>query len=165
VRVVRGAASDRSIAFAIAIRDEDDTGLEHMDLPELRVGHLRREHARELLARRAPDLVEPVALALADAAAGNPLTLVELPATLSPEQRSGVADLPIPLAPGARLQAAFARRVSALPDRARRALLVVALSEGDDQAAITAACDRAGTDVTQLTHAEAAGLVRIDQVA
>jgi hypothetical protein len=55
--------------------------------------------AAELLRHRAPDLAPPVAAAIAQAAAGNPLALAELPATLSAEQRAGAAALELPLAP------------------------------------------------------------------
>lgn len=150
------------VAFAIAARDEDGARHEHDDLPGLRLGRLGPERSLEVLAQRAPDLAVPVAQALADAAAGNPLALVELPATLTREQRSGVAELPLPLAPGARLQTAFARRVGELSDQARRALLVAAVYQGEDLTTVAAACSQAGTDVARLAHAGAKGLVRID---
>src|SRR5262245_49732764 len=114
-----------------------------------------------MLARAAPDLAAPVAGALAAAAAGNPLALLELPATLRPEQRTGRAPLDLPLAPGERLHAAFARRIGELPAPTRRALLVAAVHQGDDLATIAAACTAAGADVGLLAHAEAGGLVRL----
>ncbi len=79
-----------AVGFVLAVRDlqeEDaDCGYEH--LPALRLGPLRQEHSLEVLRHSFPDLVWRVAQALAKAAAGNPLALTELPATLSLEQRA-----------------------------------------------------------------------------
>ncbi len=80
------------IAFALAVRDAEGAAGQREDLPELRLGRLGQEGSLEVLAQAAPDLAAPAALALADAAAGNPLALVELPATLSPSS--------VPAAPG-----------------------------------------------------------------
>ena len=46
----------------------------------------------ELLGRIAPSLAAPVITALVEAAVGNPLALVELPATLTAGQRAGIAE-------------------------------------------------------------------------
>ena len=77
---------------------------ERVRLPELLVGPVDDDAATELLRHRAPALAPPVAAAIAQAAAGNPLALVELPATLTAGQWAGVAELELPLAPGGRLQ-------------------------------------------------------------
>ena len=87
---------------------------ERIRLPDLPVGPVDDAAAAELLRQRAPELAPPVAAAIAQAAAGNPLALVELPATLTAGQRAGVAALELPLGPGGRLQRAFAGRVEAL---------------------------------------------------
>ena len=104
------------LAVVLAARDP----WEAPGLPELALGPLDDDAAAELLRRAAPDLAPAVAAAIASAAAGNPLALAELPATLTAEQRAGVAALELPLAPGARLQHAFAGRTRAL-DAARAA--------------------------------------------
>ena len=134
---------------------------ERVRLPELAVGPVDDAAAAELLRRRAPGLVPPVAAAITHAAAGNPLALVELPATLTAGQRSGIAALELPLAPGGRLQRAFAGRVEALDDQARQALLIAAAHAAAELPVIAAACLRAGTDAGRLADAEAAGLVRL----
>src|SRR5205823_5033977 len=110
---------------------------------------------------RAPDLVPPVATAIAQAAGGNPLALVELSAALNADQRTGAAPLDLPLAPGRRLQRAFSGRAGALDEPARRALLIAAAHAGPELAVIAAACLSAGTDVGHLGEAETSGLVRI----
>ena len=60
---------------------------ERIRLPDLPVGPVDDCAAAELLRQRAPELAPPVAAAIAQAAAGNPLALVELPATLTVGQR------------------------------------------------------------------------------
>ena len=134
---------------------------EHVHLPELQVGPVDDVGAAELLRHRAPDLVPPVATAIAQAAAGNPLALVELTAALNTDQRTGAAPLDLPLTPGRRLQRAFSGRVGALDEPARRALLIAAAHAGPELAVIAAACLGAGTDLGHLGEAEASGLVRI----
>jgi DNA-binding CsgD family transcriptional regulator len=146
-----------SVAVALAARDPWESPDR---LPELRVGSLPDDAARELLERS--DLAPSVAAALADAAAGNPLALVELPAALTEDQRAGIAPLELPIAPGSRLRGAFAGRLDALDPLARRAVLVAAAHIGDDLATIAAACTAAGTDVARLADAEERGLVRIE---
>jgi DNA-binding CsgD family transcriptional regulator len=130
-------------------------------LPELALTPLDAAGAAELLGQRAPGLAPSVAAAIAEAAAGNPLALVELPATLTADQRAGVAALELPLAPAGRLQQAFAGRFDSLEPPARRALVVAAVYADGDLAVIAAACRREGTDVARLADAEACGLVRL----
>jgi DNA-binding CsgD family transcriptional regulator len=131
-------------------------------LPELPVGPVDEAGAAVLLRDRAPGLAPAVAAAIAQAAAGNPLALAELPATLTAGQRAGTTALTLPLAPGGRLQRAFWDRVGALDAPARRALLIAAAYAGPDLPVVAAACLQAGTDLRHLGDAEAAGLVRIE---
>jgi DNA-binding CsgD family transcriptional regulator len=152
--------ADGPLAVALAARDPWQ--YEPSGLPELRLGPVDDAGAAELLRHRAPDLAPSVATAIAQAAAGNPLALVELTATLNAEQRTGAAPLDLPLAPGRRLQRAFSGRVGALDEPARRALLIAAAHAGPELPVIAAACLGAGTDVGHLGEAEASGLVRID---
>lgn len=128
---------------------------------ELEVWPLDAAAARAVLGRAASPLAPAVADTVATAAAGNPLALIELPASLSPGERAGTAGLAEPLAPGPRLARAYGRRIEALPAPARRALLVAAAYEGDDLRVVGAACRAAGTDGAALDDAERAGLIRI----
>src|ERR1700722_7348692 len=73
---------------------------ERVRLPELPVGPVDDAVAAELLRYRVPGLAPPVAAAITQAAAGNPLALVGLPATLTAGQRAGTSTLDLPLAPG-----------------------------------------------------------------
>lgn len=82
----------------------------------------------------AGDLATEVASTLVEVCEGNPLALVELPATLNRGQRTGTEPLPSPLVPGVTLQEVMARRVAGLPPHARRALLICALEAGGNLA-------------------------------
>src|SRR5215470_1202462 len=135
---------------------------ERIRLPGLHVGPVDDAAAAELLRQRAPGLARPVAAAITQVAAGNPLALVELPATLTAGQRAGVAALDLPLVPGGRLQRAFAGRVEALPEPAGRALLIAAAYAGPELPVIASACLHAGTPAGHLADAEASGLVRLE---
>jgi DNA-binding CsgD family transcriptional regulator len=150
-----------SLAMALAVRDPVDPALERAGLAALPLGPLDDDASLELLEHVAPDLAPAVAAALIEAAAGNPLALVELPAILTTDQRRGVAELELPLVPGSRLQGSFAARMDELDALARRALLVAASHDADDLTSISAACTRAETAVARLAEAEERGLVRL----
>ncbi len=151
-----------SLAVALAVREPCDAVLERTRLPELRLGPLEVEHALKLLEHTFADLVPPVAAAVSEAAAGNPLALVELAGSLSVEERCGVSALRLPLEPPGRLQEAFAARAGELRTTARRALLVAAAYEGEDLVTVAAACRGAESDADHLAEAEARGLVRLE---
>src|SRR5215472_2117122 len=99
-----------AVGFVLAVRDDADEAADsgYKNLPALRLGPLGYEHSLEVLRYAVPDLAPQVAQALARAAAGNSVRARGLPATLSHEQRSGRAELDPLLAPGRRLQLAFA---------------------------------------------------------
>ncbi|MCY1137031.1 AAA family ATPase [Actinoplanes sp. Pm04-4] len=117
---------------------------------ELELRALAPAAARTLVHRRFPDLAPAVRRRLLAEAAGNPLALLELPTALDGDQRRDFTTLPPVLPLPERLRPVFAAQVRALPDRCRRAMLLVALG---------------GTTKPvedDLAPAEAAGLVRID---
>ena len=156
------------VAFAIAERTDgssraDLAGDGHGGVEFVAVPSLGLTDSLQVLAGVAADLSPGVARALARAADGNPLALVELPATLTGLQRTGGTALPSPIVPGRRLQAVFSARVEALSPAARRALLVCALHQGEGIAGPAAACRQAGTDLGELAAAETRGLVRLDE--
>jgi DNA-binding CsgD family transcriptional regulator len=98
---------------------------------------------------RAGGVVPLVAEALVDALGGNPLALVEAPASLTAAQRAGRALLPEPLPVGERLRRAYGARLAQLAPATRDALL-------------RAACGAAaGETAPALEEAEDAGLVRL----
>ncbi|MGI5242106.1 ATP-binding protein [Dactylosporangium sp. CA-139066] len=154
--VARRLDSDPIVLLAAA-RDGYADGLG--DLEQLRVERLDEAAADALLDVRAPGLDAAVRRRLLAEAAGNPLALVELPIAA---RRPG----PDPLEPQwrpltARLEEAFAARVSRLPEPAQALLLVAAVNDGDALAEVLDAAGGAGAAVTvdDLTPAVAAQLV------
>ncbi|MFE0338667.1 ATP-binding protein [Streptomyces sp. NPDC058955] len=135
-------------------------------LPELRLGALGDAAARSLLAERAGALPPAVREQLVSEARGNPLALVELPAMLTAEQRLGA---PAPLSfcletaepVTDRVLAGFRERIAALPEPARRCLLVAALDDRGELGVLTHALGLLGASLVDAARAERAGLVRI----
>jgi DNA-binding CsgD family transcriptional regulator len=141
------------IAMLVGVREGERSSFDAGGLPVRRIPPLGRDDSLALLRERHGGGLEPsVAAALAEVSGGNPLALVELPAALSPGQRSGAEPLEeLPVAE--RIERAFLRRVGALPEPTRRSLLVAAAGAGLPLAAIRSA----GGDA--LEPAEADGLV------
>jgi DNA-binding CsgD family transcriptional regulator len=131
-------------------------------LSTLSLGPLDDRSATDLLRRRSPGLAPSAAAAIARAAAGNPLALVELPGALSDEEQAGVEELTLPVVSDARLQNAFAGRLDALGPLARQALLIAAAHTEGDLAVIAAACRAAHINVALLAEAEELRLVTLD---
>src|SRR5689334_13626786 len=151
------------VAVVIAVREGDARSVELPGLPELQLDGLDDKAARELLGARlrddaAPEVVERL---IADAR-GNPLALLELPAGLTAEQLAGAEPIlgPPPVRPA--VEAAFVTRVRALPEPARRLLLIAAADESGDVPAVGAAAAQLGLQLADLRAAEAGGLVKVD---
>jgi hypothetical protein len=107
-----------AVAVLFAAREGEATRLDTRGIPELRVDGLTADAAGELLAV-ADDGVIAVAVAgrLVAATQGNPLALVEIPATLTDAQRAGTEPLDDPLAVGESVERAFLSRARSLPRR------------------------------------------------
>ena len=121
-----------------------------------------------LLAAHVPALAPRVRERLLGEAAGNPLALMELPVALGSDQLGGAA-LPEWLPLTARLEQAFAARVSELPTITRRLLLVAAVDHDGDLAEVLGAAaamlDQADAAVKPEAPAAAveARLVEVDE--
>src|SRR5262245_18662738 len=126
--VARRLESDPVVLIA-ALRDGFDSPLLGAGISELRLEALTDAHAEALLDARAPRLERGLRDHVLRAAAGNPLALVELSTALHSEVEVdrvfGESELPLT----ARLERAFADRLSGLSHDARR-LLHVAAADG-----------------------------------
>jgi DNA-binding CsgD family transcriptional regulator/tetratricopeptide (TPR) repeat protein len=135
-------------------------------IPELRLGALDDQAARELLSAHNPGLRAHQLDRVLQEAAGNPLALVELPKAVTwDSSNSGV--LPTPLQLTTRLENAFASRISELPPLTRQFLLVAALDERSNLAEIMSAAKIVtGGDLSLevLNPATSAGLLSVDGV-
>ena len=140
------------LAFLVAARSGLPSPFEAFPRAELEP--LGLEDARELLRRRS----EPIAAAdeerLLEAAAGNPLVLLELPVELA-------RALPASATPHERLVRAFSGRVAELSAPARSGLLLAAAEP--DAPAVRRVAERLELELSDpLAEAEAAGLIRFE---
>jgi DNA-binding CsgD family transcriptional regulator len=119
------------IVLLAAARDGMESGLLEAGLPELRLEGIDAQSASMLLDAHASDLPRSVRERLLVEAAGNPLSLVELPTALRSERERGEAPFLTVLPLSIRLERAFLARASGLSDAARTVLLVAAVDDGN----------------------------------
>ncbi len=150
------------VVLLLAARTGELVGSEAAGVPELLLRGLDRAASAELLARAPGAAIAPhVARRLFDTIGGNPLALLELAAELTAAQRAGAEPLEEPPPVGASIERAFARRLAAVQEPVRRALVVAAASESGALDEISAALATLGLDAVALEEAERAGLVTI----
>ncbi|MEV6414793.1 AAA family ATPase [Kribbella sp. NPDC051718] len=135
------------VVLIATVRDGVPSQLD-AELPSLHVEPLSPATSSALLDEVAPTLEPAVRERLLSEAAGNPLALTELPATL---QADSLLKATVPL--NTRLERAFGARLSALPAETRRRLLFAALG-GDSGPGVPIS-----TDV--LAPAVKAGLIEL----
>jgi DNA-binding CsgD family transcriptional regulator len=129
--VARRLAGSR-VGFFAASRSGSESFFERTGLPELELGPLDGQAASDLLTANFPALAPAVRERLLAEAQGNPLALLELPATLTNAQRAAFETLPTALPLNRRLRTLFASRITELPDRTRHLLLLMALDGTGD---------------------------------
>ena len=117
--------------------------------------------ARSMMAMEAPDASREVVDALHEETGGNPLALHEAAVSLPPEVLRGATQLPGPVPVGLTLQDHYGAQIAALPERSRRALVLVAAGGGSVQV-VPGALRSAGSGWSDLEAAEAAGLLQLD---
>ena len=129
-------------------------------LPELVAEGLGEQDARALLDSA---LTGPVDVRIRDQivaeTAGNPLALLELPRGLTAAELAGGFGLPGALPLAGRIEESFRRRVDALPDQARRLLLLAAAEPTGDPALMWRAAGRLAIDAAAAQPAVEAALV------
>lgn len=155
-----------SVAFVFAVRASPDSAEpafpEPAGLPELLLTGLPADDARALLRATMPgSWDENVLNRIVAETRGNPLALLELPKTSSPVELAGGFGLPPTRAIDTRIQAAYLRRVAALPAETQRFLLVAAADPTGDPALLWQAADRLGIQIGAAEPAVATGLVEI----
>jgi DNA-binding CsgD family transcriptional regulator len=128
--VARRLESEPTIVLATA-RVGPNADRSESEFPELLVEPLHDEAARTLLDGHAPDLAPSVRERILADAGGNPLALVELPTAWRAGAGGEPVVLPAVLPLTARLERAFAARMSELAEPARTVLLAAAIDDGD----------------------------------
>src|SRR6266540_1011686 len=158
--VARRLEAER-IAMLLSVRADDEYDAS-IDLATLALAGLDAGDSGELLVATSGHSVSgPVAAKLHAETGGNPLALEELAGLLNERELTGLAPLAQPLPPGPVIERAFRRRLDALDDDARTALLVTAASASRDSALVVRALGEVGLDAAALEAAETAGHVRI----
>ena len=94
-------------------------------------------------------------------AEGNPMALIELAKVVADDPAASRRWAAEPLPPTDRLSAVITSRYAALPEQAQAALLLAAVADGPDLAAV--ASQGAGPDARALAPAEQLGLVKVDR--
>ena len=154
--VARRLAAD-PLGLIFAAREP---GSELAGLPELEVDGLRDGDARALLASA---LAGPLDARVRDLiiaeTRGNPLALLELPRGRTPAELAGGFGLPGASPLAGRIEDSFARQLDALPEQARRLLLVAAADPSGDRSLVWRAASRLGIGVQEAGPAVEAGLV------
>jgi DNA-binding CsgD family transcriptional regulator len=151
-----------ALAMLFAARDDPGHPFPAPGLPELRPAALGASDARALAADTmgagaAGDAVDWVL----ENANGNPLALLELPATLSAGQLAGRESLSDVVPSMTSVEEGYVDRLSRLSAGTRGVLLLCAAEETGDRATISAAAVSHGLDAGELAAAEQEGLVRV----
>jgi DNA-binding CsgD family transcriptional regulator len=152
---------NEAIGVLWAIREGEPTSVSTEGLRELPLGGLDPEAALELIATTTGDLAPPAARELVHLADGNPLALLELPATLTDGQRAGREPLEQPLPVSPALGQTFGRRVRELSESPRMLLLLAAANDSAEIATVVRAAELLELDPSQLEAAERVGLVTV----
>jgi hypothetical protein len=130
------------IALLFATRELGDA---FAGLPELHVQPLGPRDSRALLESVLPaPLDDRVLERIVAETRGNPLALLELPRGLTPAQLAGGFGLPGAEPLSASIEESYTRRLTGLPDAARRLLLVAAADSVGDPALVWRAAERLG---------------------
>lgn len=149
------------ISMLFATRDDEGPRFEGAGIADRAISGLGGDSAERLLVERFGSSLAPlVRSAIVEAAQGNPLALIEIPAELTHEQREGLAPLPRPMPVGHDLEAILLERVRRLPSAAQT-LLLIAAAEGSGEAhVVLAAAGVLGLTGDALTLTESSGLLR-----
>ncbi|MGW7366222.1 ATP-binding protein [Streptomyces sp. NPDC054841] len=153
--------STGSLALLAASRTGDESFLSSTGITVHEVRPLDDETANELVTERFPALAARVRRRVVAEARGNPLALLELPATLNEAQQTERGTLPSVLPLTERLKRIFSTRVGALPDTTRK-LLLLAVLDGSGDLYILRQATGGPDGLAGLCPAETDGLVRVD---
>ena len=153
-----------SVVLLFATREDEVSERVAPGLPELRLRSLGAADARTLLAERLATAVADGALDwLVASSGGNPLALLELPATLNSRQLAGQEPLTGVLPAATSVERAYVARVHDLPPETRALLVLTAAEDSGDRSTVERAATSLGMQMADLAAAESAGMLRVDQ--
>jgi DNA-binding CsgD family transcriptional regulator len=150
-------------SILLVFAERDDGALDELTgLPELQLGGLSSEDARELLASsNLGPRDERVLDRIVAESRGNPLALLELPRSISPGSRAGGFDLPDSLPLASRIEESFRRRVGRLPEDTQLLLLVGASEPLGDPMLLWRAAEGLGIPAEAAAPAAEADLIEV----
>lgn len=140
------------VGILFATRDSPDFG---SDLSSIWIAPLSESDARVLLADRHPGLDSAAQDRVIEAAAGNPLALIEFPARLGTFAGS-------PDSAASAIERAYLHRLSDLPPQTRKVLLIAAGAETGELAWIARAAALLGLEINAVAPAEEAEVITVD---
>ena len=139
-----------------------EPGPELQHVPGLEVRALVNGDARALLNSTIPfGLDGPVRDRIIAETRGNPLALVELPRGLTPTQLAGGFGMPEAHDLSKQIENTYVRRLEAIPDDARRLLLIAAAEPTGNPLLLQRACDRTGVPLSAVD--ETADLLAVEE--
>jgi DNA-binding CsgD family transcriptional regulator/tetratricopeptide (TPR) repeat protein len=157
----RRLQADR-IGVIFGERSDTMTASPVQGLPVLELNGLGYDEAQALLASAAGfELDRDVADRVLAETEGNPLAIIEVAKSLTPQKLVGLAAAPHPLPLSRRLEERFAEEVRTLPTDTRMFLLLVAADTSGDAALVWEAAGRLGFGREAAEAAEAADLVSL----
>lgn len=122
------------LGFLATMRTGEEGLFDQSGIKTYEIGRLSHASSEALLDSQFPALAGRARYRLLSEAQGNPLALLELPIALGSRTASRVFSGTLPLT--SRLQAVFAGRITGLPTRTRRALLLAVLDGTGDLKAL-----------------------------
>jgi DNA-binding CsgD family transcriptional regulator len=147
------------VALVFAAREPGD---ELRDVPDLEVRGLVNGDARAVLRTTVGFALEArVCDRIVAETRGNPLALLELPRGLTPTQLAGGFGIPGALDLSERIEDTYVQRFDALPDDARRLLIVAAAEPLGDPLLLQGACERLGVGLAGVDATD--GLLTIEE--
>jgi DNA-binding CsgD family transcriptional regulator len=155
--VARRLGSD-PLVMVIGLREDEESPFDSAGIDELVLQPLKDRDAQDMVSSLAPGLAPSLRDRILREAAGNPLALAELSATIRDDITSGEG-LPDVLPLNSRLERAFAARADDLPQETQWLVLIAALDDRDGVSEIVAA---AGVPASALTPAIDARLIEVD---
>lgn len=166
--IARRLSSER-VALALGSREDHGESGPRRSVPVVQLGGLTAEECAALV-NAGGDGAAPVSghgrtvapnvlTDLVRISGGNPLALREIATGLTDEQARGESPLLDPPSLGHHLERAWSTRIDALPDPARRALVVLAASRSTAAGPLRKALEAAGLSLDALSPAEEDGLI------
>ena len=151
-----------SVGFLASLRKDSETFFDRVGLPEYELGPLDDTSSAALLEARFPALAPRVRQRLLAEAGGNPLALLELPASLLGAHRGAVGPPPEVVPLSHRLQSVFAGRLANLPPATSQLLLIAALDGSKDLLPVERAAAVCQLSVSDLEPAIRFQLIHVD---